>query len=312
MGVTLCHASIRIQNSDRSQCRNKKDNTTDTMSSTPLQMTAVYGEAPAGIDGTRRQSTIEIPSRSVIITAYSDTMKHCQNYETVKDNTVDGAARSKDSKTHEQSSQRTCSESSNVQISNNQSWEEARMQKSVHQPFSSRKIKRKRKMLDSMKDVHECLKSPLEEETETLFSVKLSRAVVQFAVVLNAWADVRCELCNVRITSFNLIKKQTKWCSKTCKALKFLQQDGFITTAKAFSTFATSSSNSSEEIVLTDVNIQGGILAEKLMNEESGNNVLSTPIYSTNRELGKLDYFPDQQHFFNINLPVGERSMLRM
>ncbi|KAL3985620.1 hypothetical protein ACH3XW_39360 [Acanthocheilonema viteae] len=197
-----------------------------------------------------------------------DNMKYSQNRETIKA-TIHSMVQSADLKPHEQSPQRECSGSSNVQISVNKSWEKVlpiEKQKSIDQPLCLQKTKPKneavelqmegnmgsdilrrkrlsrqrnsalsknRRMLDSLSVLEgddECLKSAVEGQVvegkaESLSLMELSNKIVNFAVVLNKWTDRRCELCNTRLTSFNLIKKQTQWCSKTCKTLKFLQQD---------------------------------------------------------------------------------------
>ncbi|CAG9539475.1 unnamed protein product [Cercopithifilaria johnstoni] len=246
-------------------------------------------------------------------------MKRCQNPETAKA-TVHSVVRSKHSKMYEQPPQRKCSKLLNAKISINETWEKVspiRKQKSIHRPLILRKIKRtnegilqqktlsqqrnslvfeKEKVLDSlsaMKEGDECLRFTVEGKAESL--MKLSEKVVRFALVLNKWVDGRCKLCNARLTSFNMIKKQTQWRSKTCKTLKLLQQDrstkgkepyeegrmkhkrNNVKRGKylcnennkdmALSTLAMSP-NKSEEIILNDGNIEYGIPAEELMDEE--------------------------------------------
>ncbi|VDO20114.1 unnamed protein product [Brugia timori] len=219
-----------------------------------------------GMTSVKCRSIIEIESRSVSIARY-DNVKRYENNELAE--TADHSMFGNDSKLNERPPQRMCFEWSSEQNSSNKIWKNVlsiKKQKSGHQPLGIQKTK-ERTVLDSfstMKSDDECLGSPVEGKAGSLCSKKLSKKV-HLAVVLDKWIDRRCESCNARLTSFNLIKKRTRWCSKTCRALVHLQ-DKSSTTEKAVSMFAMSWC-SSEEVLLSDKNIERGIPAEELMDE---------------------------------------------
>ncbi|KAK6108500.1 hypothetical protein QQG55_32310 [Brugia pahangi] len=241
-----------------------------------------------GTNSVKCQSIIEIGSRSVSIARY-DNVKRYENNELVE--TADHSMFGNDSKLNERPPQRMCFEWSSEQNSSNKIWENVlsiKKQKSGHQPLGIQKTK-ERTVLDSfstMKSDDECLGSPVEGKSGSLCSKKLSKKV-HLAVVLDKWIDRRCESCNARLTSFNLIKKRTRWCSKTCRALMHLQDKSSTTekdsvdkrhfrtknpsnvldeTNYTVSMFAMSWC-SSEEVLLSDKNIERGIPAEELMDE---------------------------------------------
>uniref|UniRef100_A0A1I8EFD5 Uncharacterized protein n=1 Tax=Wuchereria bancrofti TaxID=6293 RepID=A0A1I8EFD5_WUCBA len=234
-----------------------------------------------GTTSVKCRSTTEIGSRSVTIARY-DNVKRYENNELIE--TTDHIMFGNDSKLNERPPQRMCFGWSSEQNSTNKTWGDVfsiKKQKSGHQPLGIQKTK-ERTMLDSLSTVKsgdKCLGSPVEGKAESLCSMKLSKKIVHLAIVLDKWRDRRCESCNARLTSFNLIKKRTRWCSKTCRALMHLQQDKSSTTEKAASMLAMSWCNS--EVLLSDKSIERGIPAEELMDEanilEQADSMLPAP-----------------------------------